>query len=379
MANHPEGRSRRRRRIALGAALLAALGLLLLAQRTVGPLPVRPGIALDAPAPLARWPWAKARKEAPHPGLTHWVDRSSPDGTVLDLLAFDFPANPRLRLGLYDQDEDDAVPHDNGADYWPRGVGHITRHLNAAGRGKVVAAWNGTFFTTDHKSGGHGIGRHVAPMVLRGKVFYNVGNHRWAFGVQYRDGKPEFKTIHLPDRATLAREFAFAAGGAQCLVREGRPLRLQPFPTPGAPPLRQPVPSTPEEAGHIPTVDHMRTSRTSMAWSKDHRRFYLLIVKEPDSETASIQALRRGVPLLGGWTVADLQRFWLSLGAWGAVNIDGGEVTQMVHLRADSRYEMVPPRWATPQQRLTFAPSFPNAPQGGSLSYFYVTEVPARR
>ncbi len=354
--------------------LLLLFGIIIyLKSRTVGPLPIQPSVRLDAPSPLATWPWKNAVKDSPYLGVTHWLDRSSPDGTVLDLFEFDFAANPRLRLELYDQDEDDATPFNDEVDYWRRAVGQVTRHLNASGRGKVVAAWNGLFFAIDYKTEGvRGVARHVAPVVLRGKVYFNVGNHRWTFGVQHQNGQPVFKTLHLPDRETLAREFTFAAGSAQCLVRNGVPLKLKPFPRLGEMRMRGPVPSTPREAGHIPIVDHIKTARTSLGWSRDNRRLYLLIVKEPDSESASALALRHRQPMTGGWMVSDLQRFWRAKKVWGAVNVDGGGLTQMTYLRKDGRYDMLPP--ANPV-RMTFSPSFPDAPPGGALMYFYVREV----
>jgi len=213
----------------------------------------------DTVSPLACWPWPQAYKTTPYAGVTQWKDSSSPDNTVLYLLDFDFAANPNLRLELYDQDEDDAVPFDNNVIFRPRGVGQVTRDLNTGGRGKVVAAWNGAFFSLDGQ-----LGHHVAAVVLDGKVHANVGIVRWAAGVQYQDGKPVFKTLHQPDRKTLAAEFTFAAAGAQCLIKDGKPLKLQPYPEPGDKTLKQPVPSTPEDAGHIPTVDHIKTTRTSM-------------------------------------------------------------------------------------------------------------------
>jgi len=332
-------------------------------------------VRLDLPSPSATWPWPNAEKSELRAGVTRWYDRSPADGTTLELFQFDFAANPRLRFELYDQDEDDAVPFDNLADYFPFGVGHAVRHLNAKGRGKVVAAWNGLFFAYDFKSGGpRGMARHIGPVVLRGKVHHNVGNHRWTFGVKHEKGGPVFKALHLPDRPTMAKEFDFAAVGAQCLVREGRPLRLQPYPGPENRPVPQPVPSTPDEAGHIPLVDHMRTSRTSMAWSREGRQLYLLVVNEPDHELGSKLAVKRHQEASGGWMVSDLQRFWLAFGAWGAVNSDGGAVTQLAYLRRDGKYEMLPPRIVSPNGRREFGPDFEGAPEGGTLMYFFVRE-----
>src|SRR5690242_3790295 len=62
--------------------------------------------------PLASWPWPLTSLDKPHAGIVHWRDESSIDGTTLDLMEFDFVANPRLHLELYDQDQDDATPGD---------------------------------------------------------------------------------------------------------------------------------------------------------------------------------------------------------------------------------------------------------------------------
>ncbi|MHB0935762.1 MAG: phosphodiester glycosidase family protein [Armatimonadota bacterium] len=327
----------------------------------------------DTVSPLANWPWPQAYKTTPHPGVTQWTDRSSPDHTVLYLLDFDFAANPNLRLELYDQDEDDAVPYDNKIIFRPRGVGQVARDLNAGGRGKVVAAWNGAFFGLEGQ-----VGHHVAAVVLNGKVHANVGHIRWTAGVQYRDGKPLFKTLHQPDRKTLAAEFTYAAAGVQCLIREGQSLKLQPYPQPGDKPLPQPVPSTPQEAGHIPTVDHIKTTRTAMGWSKDNAHLYLLVVQEPDDEFSSIETFLRRKPGAGGWNILELQRFWRALGAWGAVNLDGGVVTQMTCLRKDGNYLLIPPAWASDKQEMILPPSFKNAPKGGTIMYFYVRDTTAK-
>jgi len=327
-------------------------------------------------SPLAVWPWPKAQKESLHPGVTHWyLDASATDATQLDLLEFDFAANPHLRLELFDQDQDDAHPFDNQANFWARGVWQVTRQLNAARQGKVVAAWNGLFFGFDHQ-GVDGIAEHVAPVVLQGQVHYAGGNHRWTFGVQYHDGKPEFKTIHLPDTATLAREYDYAAGAAQSLIREGAPLRLQPVPRPGEAPLKSPVLSTPEEAGHIPVVDHFQTSRVSLGWSRDSTKLMLLFVKDFGTETENALAFRHGRPGKGGWTLADLQRFWQAKQVWGAINSDGGGPAQLTFLLRNGHYLFIPAQWAAGNQRLEMSPAAStNAPQGGTLMYFYVRDT----
>lgn len=361
--------------LVLMASVFLAGGLALRARfGGVPALRLLPVVQLDTPAPLAIWPWPKAVKDTPHPGVTHWLDTSSPDGTVLDLFAFDFTANPGLRLEMFDQDEDDDHPFDNKADYFTRGVAQITHLLNTSGRGPVVAAWNGLFFDYDD-TGPTQTASHLTPIVLNGKVYFpTADNYRWTFGVQYVNGKPVFKTLFLPNRAALAREFDFAAGAAQCLIRDGEPLKLQPFPQPGEPPLPRPIHTTAKDVGHIPTVDFIKTSRTSMGWSKDSKTFYLLFVKQSGSEMESALAFRHGQPTASGWMLSDLQRFWQALGVWGAVNSDGGGPAQLCYRLADGNYLLVPAQWAAPNRRLTFSPDFANAPAGGALMFFYVRD-----
>lgn len=365
----------KKKRLAIKTISLTLLFGIIIALKYcyLGSIPIRLGVRFDSPHPMSKWQWQGAVKESLYPGITHWYIRSHFDGTVLDLFEFDFASNPYLRLELYDQDEDDDVPFDNKANFWDQGIGHVICHLNRTGRGKVIVAWNGLFFGYDRK---RKVAWHVAPVVLRGKVHYwNVGNHRWTFGVKYEDGKPKFKLLHLPSYETLAKEFTFAAGGAQALIKDGRLLKLQSFPKLPNEPITQPVPSTPDEVGHIPIIDHIKTSRTSMGWSKDSHKLYLLIVKEPDREAVSALALRFRIPLMGGWSIADLQQFWLAMKVWDAVNIDGGDVTQAAFLREDGQYELVLPRWSAIKMRSKVIPCVHDDPKGGVLMYFYVTDM----
>ena len=356
---------------------------------------------LTRPSALTTWPWPQARRSTPHRGVTRWLDTSSPDGTSVELIEFDFGVNPGLRLELYDGDEDDTHRLDNKVLYWSRGIGSTTRHLQARlekqRRGQLVAAWNGAFFGLKNlKPREADWAFHLAPVVVRGKVLHNTSNHRWTFGVQYANGRPVFKAQHLPGRKELQKNYHFAAGSVQCLLRDGEPLRLQPFPWKGEKPMPAPVASTPLEAGHIPTLDHMKTSRISIGWTGHYRRLYLLFVKEPDGELPSRAAVQRWKPAYGGWTLADVQRFWLSLrdakGVWHAVGSDGGDVAQLALRQPDSRYEMVPPRMslesgratrrikvpAKAAQPLTKQPLPHELRLGGALMYFYVCDTKAR-
>ena len=358
--------------------MLFLIGLAIVVLMTVSlaqrePVPVEQQ-ALDAPSPLTGWPWPGIKREMPSLGMTHWTARS-PDGTILHLIEFNFAVNPKMRLALYDQDENDKTPHDNLVTYWSNGVGQVTRHLNSTGTGKVLACWNGLFFNIKRgPAGPQSIAEHIAPVVLQGKAYYAIANYRWTVGVQYQNGKPVFKTLHLPGQTELEHEYTYAAAGAQCLIRDGQPLKMQPYPRADEKLPNPPVPSTAQEVGYIPMIDHIRTSRTSMGWSKDNMRLYLLLVREPDNEADSMRDFKQRIPTHGGWMVSDLQRFWQDFGVWGAVNIDGGIVSQATLIRGDGNYSLFPPTWASTAEELTFTPAFTNAPEGGTLMYFYVTE-----
>lgn len=321
--------------------------------------------APPTPNPDAKWPWPGAKETRLAKGFTHWKSTGA-DGSSLDLLQFDFQENPNLRFAIYDQDQDDDVPFDNRVDYFPRGVGQVTAHLNQDR--KVLAAWNGLFFAYDRGPGSppNGWARHIGPVVMDGKTHFNVGRYRWTFGVQDQ----QFKALFKPDKKTLEAEFDFAADGAQLLVREGLPLRIHPFEDT----LKKERPTDREaDAGAIPMVDWMKTSRTSMAWSQDSRTFWVLVVVEADHEVGSKLAVKYGRDDPSGWTLTDLQRFWLSKGVWGAVNSDGGVVTQLAMRKPDASYELLPAQQSSRPGRYTTR-ELENSPDGGSLMTFYIYE-----
>ncbi len=371
------------RRLIFASLLVAALtGLGLFFWRRTLP-PVVPLPAPPVPSPLAIWPWPRAVRDTPHAGVTHWLDTSSPDGTVLDFFDFDLGRNPGLRFEIYDRDQDDAHPFDDTADCWPHGVGWATQHLNAIGRGQVVAAWHGLFFNCDAAARGKSadlksiyIGHHVTPVVIDGRVHCNVGQARWTFGAQYdKRGRATFKTLLMPNRATLAKSFTFASGGAQCLIKDGRAQKLHPWPNMSDPEPHQPVPCAADEAGYIPNVDWIQTTRATVGWSQDQKHFYLLFVKQTGTEGAGVMASHGHGPPCGGWTVSDEQRFWLAKSVWGAINSDGGDVGQLTFLQPDGNYLLLPAVGGGSGGRLTVPPTFPNAPPGGTLLYFYVRDA----
>ena len=377
-------RTRTRRRWlagALAALLLLGSGGWWLKMRLWGaaPLPIPRGTPIDAPAELARWPWRGVRVSRPHLGVTRW-HKLQRDGTLVELLEFDFKADPGLHWAIADQDENDDKPFDNRVDFWDRSAAVMSRELNhrfaAHKQGKVVAAWNGAFFGYDVKTNSR-IAFHVSPVVLNGQAHYAKGaNHRWTVGTKTVNGKTEWKVVHLPPAKTLAQQFDWAAGSVQCLVKDGKPLHLQPFPHSAKEFLKAPVPSTPQDVGHIPDFDHMKSCRASLAWNRDSSTMWLLIVKEPDTESASITMLRRGLPMGGGWMVSDLQKFWMSRKVWCAVNSDAGDVGQRLLLLPNGSYDWIPPRLVSGKLEMPLKPDLSDAPAGGApLMTFYVRDA----
>lgn len=363
------------------AFIIVPLGLLAAWWRTTRPTPP-PSPVFDpilkpyVPAPLARWPLPGAKQDRPNPGVTHWFARDA-SGTTVDVLDFDFQLNPNLRWSLYDQDEADDKPFDDHTLYKPLGVAKFAQEFDAGSlprpRGTIVAAWNGAFFGYRDKPAMDNA-FHVSPVVINGKAFFTKNNHRWTFGVKYdKSGRPTWKVLFKPSVSQLEQEFDWAAGALQCLIKEGKPLKLEPFPKNHSEIKRRTQPSTNQEAGHIPHFDHMRTCRASIAWSRDNRHLYLLSVKEPDDELSSSLAASHGTPDPGGFTVQDVQRFWLQKGVWGAINSDAGNVGQLVFRLPDGSHTVIPSKQTSPIMRITCPPNWKGAPPaGGALMYFYV-------
>lgn len=371
----------------IALALLPLMLVLLYAakiyiQRYSGVIPIASMLEDDdvsRPAALATWPLPAAKQESTRRGVTHWLAHQN--GTSVDVFRFSWKDNSRLRWQILDGDSDDAKPWDGRVRYWNRGVAQATKLLNSKRGGPVLAAWNGLFFgyASPDITSPRSEAFHVSPVVIDGTVHANSANHRWAFGVKYDKAGPHWNIAHQPSRAWLEKNLQWGGGAAQCLVLDGRPLKLQPFPAPGEAPLPQPVNSTPEEAGHIPKFDHMRTCRASLAWEQGGKTLWLVFVKERDGEIASALALKYRRALGGGWTTADVQRFWLALqkqtGPLTAVNSDAGDVAQLTYRQVDGNYTLVPPRWSgAPFERKSFTPEFRDAPRGGALMFFYVRE-----
>jgi len=321
-------------------------------------------------------------------GVEHWFDESSSDGTTLDLLSFDFAANPRLRFELFDSDLDAtkrSKSESNRFAYWNSGVGKVAKQLNS--NNDLVAAWNGGYWgLLNRKPRTADRSFHLSPIVYDGKIYYQGLNRRWTWGAKIKNGRPIFSLQHTPKNDGLLRDFDFATGTLQALLKDGQPLEVAPYPWFGEKPLPGGLPSTSKQAGAISVLDHMHTSRVGAGWTKSGRLF-VLVVKEPDGEAPSRAAVNSRKRGRGGWTLRDHQNFWLAmqktLDVQNAVGLDGGDVAQAVFRRGDGDFTVLVPRISLPEEekatlRLKSKPNFEGENvknlHGGALNYFVIRQ-----
>lgn len=232
---------------------------------------------------------------------------SGPDreGTTIRLFSFDFAANKHLKAGIYDCDCDDSRPFDDvNASYFATPAAAVFDKLGPS----TLCMTNAGFFSWDEQNR---VGFHVAPVVQDGHARYNVmsGPNIWTFGWKMAGGIPEFKLIKGVPFNRLTSEFDTAISHVRPLVVDGNALTLKPG------------------AG----VTRLRCSRTSIGWNPGASKLYLLIVRDPDSEMASIAKWKSKSRQVGGWDMPQIQQFWMQMGVKQALVFDGGDSTQLVY------------------------------------------------
>ncbi|KPJ64912.1 hypothetical protein AMK68_00055, partial [candidate division KD3-62 bacterium DG_56] len=180
----------------------------------------------------------------------------------------------------------------------------------------------------------------------------------WVFGISKQQGPPRF---HLEEAVPWEQLDRF-----QTAVGHVRPLR-------GAgksPPLRP-----------GPGVTRLKCSRTSLGWTADSRRFFVLIVRDPDGEIPGIRQMKAGRRQTGGWDLLQLQQFWERMGVPDAILLDGGDSSKLAYRRKADEYVSVTSGYllsrtlgySHDRPLRFFVPTLPAAQsQAGVMNYLYV-------
>ena len=288
--------------------------------------------------------------------------REAGDGTQIRLLRYDLT---KVKPGVYDADFDDARPFDDrNASWLGQAMPLVWRGIERANGGKTLCAVNGGFFGADFPY----IARHEAPIVNDGIARYDsrVLENDWtaqncALAWKTSAKGTQLSLIQDADFDQLTPHFDGVLGGVRALIENGRSLPLKP--------------------GMGGTT--LKCSRTSVAW-KDGE-IYLLSVRDPDGEKASLRADKREKAgalnqQSGGWNVRQVQQFWAERHMENAVLFDGGESTQLALrtetgvLMTHSSYHFTRTPLVINGKPLRFVlpmlPAF--EANGGVLNYFYL-------
>ncbi len=249
------------------------------------------------------------------PGVHLHSEPFTPDGTALHLVSVDFTRNPRLTLGLFDAELDGAAPNGDRNTTWtglpvPIALPHIKAEANRHGR-QVLCAWNGDFFDFDQP---WHIGRHLSPLVENGQAHYprhdlHFHEQDWQLGFRHVHGRAQLVLEKDWPWSRWQRDFETAVGGV-------RPLRIH-----GTSPALTP--------GNGNT--RLRCARTSLGWSADSSRLYILIIQDLDGEMDANRRKTNKQPQFGGWDLLQLQQFWEHRDIPNAVVLDGGDSTQFAY------------------------------------------------
>ncbi len=297
-------------------------------------------------------------------GVTAQTEPSSKDGTTVHFLTFDLKQNPTLKMRLYDVDSDDFTPGDDSTLVWlgrsvESALGRLRKRSAEQGR-DVLCIFNAGFFNLGTETG-H-VGSHVAPIAVDGKVYYNVWpveKPGWTFGIRNSSNRQYFDVIKGISSRRIERNFDIAIAHVRPLRLDGRSVPLQ---------------------GDLGVTD-LKCSRTSIGWSNDSSKFYLLIVRDPDGEKAGVQQMERKQSQTGGWNVADVQEFWEQKKVPNAVLLDGGDSTQVAYRVPFGKYttagsgyllSMTVGYWNERPLRF-FVPMLPSQQsRNGVMNYLYI-------
>ena len=288
------------------------------------------------------------------------------DGTIVRLLSFDFTKQSHFDVGIFDCTRDDKDPEaDANTTYMGQSLRGLASRLNADAAKqdrRLVCACNGGFFGAR----GMAVGQHEEPIVQDGVAHYIGDRMRpkdqtWFFAFQPTSSaanQARFQMLPRMSPKELA-QYRTVLGGV-------RPLRLN----------GQSLPLAPGAGG-----TKLRCSRTSVGWSADGRRFYLLNVFDPDSEGASHLQQILGWTQTGGFDIRQVQKFWEDQQIPFAVLFDGGDSTQLAFRNPQGNFSFLPSCYQYSftlgylwQRPLRFALPIlpPEEAHRGVLNYLYV-------
>ena len=301
-------------------------------------------------------------------GVTLRVFPPTPDGTTVLIVRFDLSQNSDLNFGIYDADSDDAIPFDNRNTSWLGQPLHRVLDIaqNRVGAHQdVLCLVNGGFFGAEKQW----TATHEAPLVVDGKPLYpnRVLEHDWpeqagSLAISTENKQLQFSFLRDISWDKL-HDYQTVLGGVRGLIVNGKTQTLKP----------------------VMGGTRLRCSRTSVGWTSDSRQFYLLSVRDPDGEAASLNQLEREKlgtgTQTGGWNVAQVQQFWQRMKIPNAVLFDGGESTQIALRKSDGHNVFISSAyqlsrtfgyWRNRPLR-AYLPLLPPSPNhGGVLNYFYV-------
>jgi len=294
------------------------------------------------------------------------LTREERDGTQIRMLSYYLSD---INADVYDADADDARPFDNrNASWLGQALPLVWRRIENYNGGKTLCAVNGGFFGAEFPY----IAFHEAPIIRNGVARYGsrVLEEDWPaqnclLGWRRVGGELRFSIVEDSQIADLAGRFDGALGGVRGLIVDGETRELKP--------------------GMGGTT--LKCSRTSVGW-KDGQ-FYILSVRDPDGEAASLRANKREKAgernvQVGGWDVRQVQRFWENQGMENAVLFDGGESTQLAfRTREDqifsthSSYHFTRTPFYLNRKPVRFVlPMLPGfEANGGVLNYFFVSDA----
>ena len=288
-----------------------------------------------------------------------------PDGTTIHFLRFDLK---RIKLGIYDADSDDSRPFDDRNATWlGQPLGRVSQKIAARDGKTPLCVINGGFFG----NAPWWIGTHEAPIIQNGRAHYDsrVLQTDWpqqaATLVWQRENGVETLQIKRKVAFEALSRFDGALGGVRVLRQSGRDADLKP--------------------GMGGTT--LKCSRTSLGF--DSQNLWILSVRDPDGEASSVRANKweKAHPgatkiQVGGWDVAQVQKFWREREIPNAVLFDGGESTQigtdygsgLQTVHSSFHFSRTLGFWKQKPLRLVLPMLPPEQANGGVLNWFYVTQ-----